>query len=98
MGGCLSQPAGNAERPVERLRPGQEEAIAALVAGQDCLVVMPSSSGKSAIYQIAAGEEDLGRNNSQRGQREAVLVHQQALADGSRSLFFRNRFRRMLWV
>jgi ATP-dependent DNA helicase RecQ len=37
-----------------RLRPGQEEAAAALARGQDCLVVMPSSAGKSAIYQIAA--------------------------------------------
>jgi hypothetical protein len=52
----LERPAAVAARVFgfERLRPGQEEAIAALVAGQDCLVVMPSSSGKSAIWQIAA--------------------------------------------
>jgi ATP-dependent DNA helicase RecQ len=52
----LERPAAVSARvfEFERLRPGQEEAIAALVAGQDCLVVMPSSSGKSAIYQIAA--------------------------------------------
>jgi ATP-dependent DNA helicase RecQ len=36
------------------LRPGQREAVAALTAGRDCLVVMPSGAGKSAIYQIAA--------------------------------------------
>jgi ATP-dependent DNA helicase RecQ len=36
------------------LRPGQLEAAAALAAGRDCLVVMPSGAGKSAIYQIAA--------------------------------------------
>ncbi|MDQ2840680.1 MAG: RecQ family ATP-dependent DNA helicase [Acidobacteriota bacterium] len=31
------------------LRPGQEEAISALLDGSDCLVVMPTGSGKSAI-------------------------------------------------
>jgi ATP-dependent DNA helicase RecQ len=36
------------------LRPGQREAVAALAGGHDCLVVMPSGAGKSAIYQIAA--------------------------------------------
>ncbi len=38
----------------DELRPSQEEAISALLAGQDCLVVMPTGSGKSAIYQIAS--------------------------------------------
>jgi ATP-dependent DNA helicase RecQ len=38
----------------EFLRPGQEDAIRALLAGQDTLVVQPTGSGKSAIYQIAA--------------------------------------------
>jgi ATP-dependent DNA helicase RecQ len=37
----------------ESLRPGQEEAIKALLDGQDTLVVQPTGSGKSAIYQIA---------------------------------------------
>ena len=37
----------------ERLRAGQEEIIAALLGGSDCLAVMPTGSGKSAIYQIA---------------------------------------------
>jgi ATP-dependent DNA helicase RecQ len=37
----------------ERLRPGQEEAITALLEGRDTLAVMPTGAGKSAIYQIA---------------------------------------------
>ncbi|MDQ3880261.1 MAG: ATP-dependent DNA helicase [Chloroflexota bacterium] len=36
------------------LRPGQEPAIRALTAGRDVVAVMPTGSGKSAIYQIAA--------------------------------------------
>jgi|SRR5579871_336913 len=35
------------------LRPGQEEAVRALLDGHDTLVVQPTGSGKSAIYQIA---------------------------------------------
>ena len=38
----------------DRLRPGQTEAVEALVAGRDVLAVMPTGAGKSAIYQIAA--------------------------------------------
>jgi ATP-dependent DNA helicase RecQ len=37
----------------ERLRPGQEDAVRAVVGGRDTLVVMPTGSGKSAIYQLA---------------------------------------------
>ena len=37
---------------IEQLRPGQEEAIAAVLAGHDTLAVMPTGSGKSAIYQF----------------------------------------------
>ena len=37
----------------EDLRPGQEEAIRSIVDGRDTLVVQPTGSGKSAIYQIA---------------------------------------------
>src|SRR4051794_6512263 len=38
---------------LEALRPGQEEAIQAVLEGRDTLAVMPTGSGKSAIYQIA---------------------------------------------
>lgn len=37
----------------ESLRPGQEAAIRSVINGRDTLVVMPTGSGKSAIYQIA---------------------------------------------
>ncbi len=37
----------------EGLHPGQEEAIESVVEGRDTLAVMPTGSGKSAIYQIA---------------------------------------------
>ena len=36
------------------LRPGQREAIEAVLDGRDSLVVMSTGAGKSAIYQIAA--------------------------------------------
>jgi ATP-dependent DNA helicase RecQ len=37
----------------ERLRPGQLEAVTAVLDGRDTLAVMSTGSGKSAIYQIA---------------------------------------------
>ncbi len=37
----------------ESLRPGQSEAVTALLDGHDTLVVQPTGSGKSAIYQLA---------------------------------------------
>jgi superfamily II DNA/RNA helicase len=37
----------------EQLKSGQEDAIRGAVAGRDTLCVMPTGSGKSAIYQIA---------------------------------------------
>ena len=37
----------------DELRPGQREAAEAVAAGRDTLVVMPTGSGKSAIYQVA---------------------------------------------
>jgi ATP-dependent DNA helicase RecQ len=36
------------------LRPGQRPALDALLAGRDTLAVLPTGSGKSAIYQLAA--------------------------------------------
>src|SRR5688500_1921776 len=36
-----------------QLRPGQEEAVRAVLSGRDTLVVQPTGSGKSAIYQAA---------------------------------------------
>ena len=35
-------------------RPGQEEALDLVLAGRDALVVMPTGSGKSLIYQLSA--------------------------------------------
>ncbi|HWE49780.1 MAG TPA: RecQ family ATP-dependent DNA helicase [Bryobacteraceae bacterium] len=37
----------------EELRPGQKEAVTSVLEGRDTLVVQPTGSGKSAIYQIA---------------------------------------------
>src|SRR5690348_10189199 len=36
----------------ESLRPGQSDAIRAVLRGRDTRVVMPTGAGKSAIYQI----------------------------------------------
>src|SRR3569833_2563956 len=36
------------------LRPGQDEAMQHLLQGHDVLVVMPTGSGKSAVYQVPA--------------------------------------------
>ncbi len=38
----------------DALRPGQEAAMRAVLDGHDTLAVMPTGSGKSAIYQIAS--------------------------------------------
>lgn len=40
----------------DAFRPGQAEAVESLLAGHDTLVVMPTGSGKSLIYQLAALE------------------------------------------
>ncbi len=39
---------------LEQLRPGQAEAAATVLAGRDTLLVMPTGSGKSAVYQVVA--------------------------------------------
>lgn len=36
-----------------QLRPSQDQAISAVVSGRDTLAVLPTGSGKSAIYQVA---------------------------------------------
>jgi ATP-dependent DNA helicase RecQ len=38
----------------DRLRPGQLEAMEAVMSGGDTLVVMPTGAGKSAVYQVPA--------------------------------------------
>src|SRR3954466_3143886 len=37
----------------EKLRPGQADAVHAVLEGRDTLVVMATGAGKSAIYQLA---------------------------------------------
>lgn len=38
----------------DRFRPGQDAIIAAVLAGRDCLGVMPTGAGKSLTYQLPA--------------------------------------------
>lgn len=75
----------------ESLRPGQEEAIRALLNKTDTLVVMPTGSGKSAIYQVAGllmdgavlvvsplialQKDQVDSINSQESDAEAVVIN-----------------------
>ncbi|NJD09140.1 MAG: ATP-dependent DNA helicase RecQ [Gemmatimonadetes bacterium] len=53
-------PAGSARRVLQEVfgyaefRPGQEEVIEAVLAGHDCIAVMPTGAGKSLTFQIPA--------------------------------------------
>ena len=38
----------------DSFRPGQREVIAAVLAGRDCIAIMPTGAGKSLTYQLAA--------------------------------------------
>ncbi len=63
----MSAPAGDETRQIERAEtllrerfghsrflPGQEEALRSVLAGRSLLVVMPTGSGKSLVYQLPA--------------------------------------------
>ena len=48
-----SLPPPRSSSGFKSLRPGQREAIQSLLEGRDTLLVQPTGSGKSAVYQIA---------------------------------------------
>jgi|1186.fasta_scaffold00148_3 ATP-dependent DNA helicase RecQ len=53
MGSAVIRAAARDLLSFDELRPGQEEAVRAVLDRRDTLVVMPTGSGKSAIYQLA---------------------------------------------
>ena len=42
----------------ESFRPGQRDVVEAVIAGRDCVVVMPTGGGKSLCYQLPAALSD----------------------------------------
>jgi ATP-dependent DNA helicase RecQ len=50
--GLLVREVAQAAFGFDELRPGQEEAAAGVLSGRDVLAVLPTGSGKSAIYQL----------------------------------------------
>jgi ATP-dependent DNA helicase RecQ len=54
MSSTLSEPLEShlAHFGLQSFRPGQREVIEAVLAGQDCLCIMPTGGGKSLCYQL----------------------------------------------
>ncbi len=86
----------------DSLRPGQEQAVEAILNGEDCLVVMPTGSGKSAIYQIAGSimegvtlvvsplialQKDQVDSINERAETEALVVNSTQRAAETREAF-----------
>src|SRR4051794_32093807 len=90
----------------EQLRPGQREAVEAVLAGRDVLVVMPTGSGKSAIYQLATlvqGGPTSSRRQSRRSPRRTNAATSTTRRDDARlparirPQLLRRGFRAAVW-